>query len=92
MEVNKLLEERGKEYGDFVSFSKKSQYLKDQLLTAPSRRNWTFFEAEALDMIVHKIARICNGNPHNIDSWRDIAGYAQLVVNELENPNETEHK
>jgi hypothetical protein len=29
-------------------------------------------------------SRICNGDPFYVDSWRDIAGYAQLVVNELE--------
>lgn len=38
---------------------------------------------EALDMIVHKIGRILNGNPNYIDSFRDIAGYAELVVNYL---------
>ena len=41
-------------------------------------------QQEALDMIAHKIGRIINGNPHYKDSWVDIAGYAQLVVDELE--------
>jgi hypothetical protein len=34
-------------------------------------------------MIVHKIGRILNGDPNYDDSWADIAGYAQLVVKEL---------
>lgn len=31
-------------------------------------------------MIAHKIGRIVNGNPNNIENWRDIAGYAELVA------------
>ena len=34
-------------------------------------------------MIFHKLARIANGDPTYIDSWTDIAGYAQLVVDDL---------
>jgi hypothetical protein len=30
-----------------------------------------------------KTARILNGNPDNIDSWHDKAGYSELVVKEL---------
>ncbi|MFW9600746.1 MAG: DUF6378 domain-containing protein [Prevotella sp.] len=39
---------------------------------------------EAAKMITHKLARIANGDPHYDDSWRDIAGYATLVVNYIE--------
>lgn len=39
---------------------------------------------EALEMIAHKIARICNGDPNYADNWVDIAGYATLVANRLE--------
>jgi len=38
---------------------------------------------EALDMICSKISRIVNGDPDYDDSWVDIAGYAQLIVNRL---------
>jgi hypothetical protein len=34
-------------------------------------------------MILHKLARIVNGDANYIDSWRDIVGYSQLVVDEL---------
>lgn len=30
-------------------------------------------------MILHKIARIMNGDPDHIDHWHDIAGYATLI-------------
>ncbi|RUO17092.1 hypothetical protein EJK55_1172 [Moraxella catarrhalis] len=36
-------------------------------------------------MIAHKISRLIAGDSYFIDTWRDIAGYAQLVVNELSN-------
>jgi hypothetical protein len=39
---------------------------------------------EALEMIVHKIGRIVNGNPDKIDHWVDIAGYAKLVADRLQ--------
>ena len=41
-------------------------------------------QAEALEMIVHKIARIINGDADYSDSWRDIAGYAMLISDRLE--------
>ena len=45
--------------------------------------NLTSSQKEALDMIQHKIGRILNGDPTYDDSWKDIAGYATLIVNEL---------
>lgn len=38
---------------------------------------------EALDIITQKIGRIINGDANYADSWQDIAGYAQLVANRL---------
>jgi hypothetical protein len=38
-------------------------------------------------MICHKIGRILNGNPNNKDSWWDIAGYATLIVKQLDGEN-----
>lgn len=45
-------------------------------------------QAEALDMIMNKIGRIVNGNSNNVDSWQDIAGYAQLIVERLKKEQE----
>jgi hypothetical protein len=42
------------------------------------------YQAEALDMIFSKIARIVIGDPNHTDSWIDIAGYAKLVADRLE--------
>ena len=40
-------------------------------------------QKESLEMIVHKIARILNGDPNYADSWHDISGYATLIDNAL---------
>lgn len=39
---------------------------------------------EAIKLILHKIARIANGDPFYDDSWKDISGYATLVVEILQ--------
>jgi len=54
--------------------------------TAAGEQGKTFAtdQAEALDMIFSKIARILNGDPNHLDSWTDIAGYATLVADRLE--------
>ena len=43
-----------------------------------------FDQREAIDMIIHKLGRIINGNPDKVDHWTDIAGYAKLVADRLE--------
>lgn len=41
-------------------------------------------QRESLEMVMHKIARIINGDPNYADSWHDIAGYAKLVADRLD--------
>ena len=38
---------------------------------------------QSLSMILLKIARISAGDASYLDHWRDIAGYAELVIAEL---------
>jgi hypothetical protein len=78
-DIDSVLKERGEQYGDFKDHAILSQALKNA-----TRLNAPDYMRESMDMICYKIARIVNGNPAHIDSWRDIAGYAMLVVNELE--------
>lgn len=61
-------------------------------VTLTVQTNWedlTPVQQEALEMIVHKIGRIINpgADPNYDDSWRDIAGYAQLVVDQINGKN-----
>lgn len=86
--TEETLKERGNRYGEFSTHSKTSQGLKDVFLNGTFRAGKTSEDIpdymwEAVEMICHKLARIANGDPMYDDNWRDIAGYAELVVKEL---------
>ena len=81
--INKLITERGSRYGKFKDGAEIMQELKDVMREVDGWHNLTQSQREALDMIQHKIGRILNGDPTYDDSWKDIAGYATLIVNEL---------
>jgi hypothetical protein len=75
-----ILKERGERYGTFSMNATLSQSLKN---TMAGHDNWHLLaphHKEALHMIVHKIARILNGDPNYADSWHDIAGFAMLAA------------
>ena len=83
--VNEMLAEREDRYGAFENHAARSQAIKEVLVGGTS--SWFKmepFQREAAEMIAHKLARIMNGDPYYADNWTDIAGYAQLVVNILE--------
>ena len=77
--VDKTLKQRRKTYGDFGNLSMIANNLKACMRASDGWIRLEPAHKEALDMIVHKIARIINGDPNHIDSWHDIAGYATLV-------------
>lgn len=79
-----ILEERGARYGDFKTHASITQKLKLQMVAAPGWFCLTASQKESLEMIAHKIGRILNGDPNYSDSWHDIAGYAKLVADELD--------
>ena len=78
-----IITERGSRYGKFKDGAEIMQSLKDTMRDVDGWNNMTASQKEALDMIQHKIGRILNGDPTYDDSWKDIAGYATLIVNEL---------
>ena len=59
------------------------QALKAVMHAQPGWARLCPSQRESLDMIVHKIGRILNGDPNYIDSWHDIQGFAKLVEDEL---------
>lgn len=82
-DITKTLEKRGERYGTFSSHAQIAQQLKR---TMKNTKNWDRLrddQAEALEMIQHKIARILNGDPSYHDSWHDIIGYTKLVADTL---------
>ena len=83
------LTERGKRYGPFADHSAIAVDLKNRMRQTPG---WARLEPdmeEALDMVMHKVARILNGDPTYPDSWIDIAGYSKLVADRLEHDAKT---
>ena len=85
-EVDAILNQRAVSYGSFIDVSRMAQRLKNVAHTAAGEQGKTFAadQAEALDMIFSKLARILNGDPNHTDSWIDIAGYATLVADRLQ--------
>jgi hypothetical protein len=79
-DIRKILIERGTRYGAFHNHAEIAQGLKNQLTRLKKWQDLPPDMREALDMILHKIARIMNGDPYYMDNWVDIVGYAQLVV------------
>ena len=84
--VNTLLQERALQYGTFVSLAKTAQEFKSVLYRELGSRNKRLADdqAESLDMIMTKIARVINGDANHVDTWNDIAGYAKLVAERLQ--------
>ncbi len=82
-DVNKILADRGSQYGKFIDQSKISEALKAIMHAAPAWPAMASDQREAMDMMAVKMARLLNGNPNHEDSWRDTAGYATLVANRL---------
>ena len=79
-ELNKILSERGDRYGSFADVAKTTMAIQCAMQGNVMRD----YQEAALQMIASKLARIAHGDPDYIDNWVDIAGYAQLVANELE--------
>ena len=85
-QVDETLDARAVDYGKFIEGAEVMQMLKRVVQAALNNRDKTLAhdQAEAMDMIIHKIGRIVNGNPDVVDHWLDIAGYAKLVADRLE--------
>lgn len=72
-----LLIEREKTHGSFTDVAECAQRLK-LIFRQNAIRLTDLRQAEALDLISTKIARILCGSPKEKDHWNDIAGYAKL--------------
>lgn len=81
MQVNEILKERQSTHGDFSNVAKVAQNLKD-IFYENLQGGLSNIQAEAIEMIFHKIARIASGNASFKDHWNDIAGYAVLASKE----------
>jgi len=83
MNVNETIAQRGERYGKFKDGAAIMQHLKNVMHQQDGWARLTSSQRESLEMIQHKIGRILNGDPNYDDNWRDIAGYSQLILDEL---------
>jgi hypothetical protein len=85
-DVSKTLDTRAQSYGKFKDGAALMQAIKRELAAHAAKHGKTFADDqwEALEMIVHKMGRIVNGDPNVVDHWVDIAGYATLVADRLD--------
>ena len=79
-QIESTLAERQNQYGDFSDVAHLSQGLQSLL----SVGSFSDVQQEAMQMICSKLARLACGDADHVDSWHDIAGYATLVVKDLE--------
>lgn len=82
--VDDTLEQRGNRYGDYRNVAGLSQELKAVMQRSENWHKLEPFMQESLHMMANKLARILSGDPYYDDSWHDIAGYATLVVKQLD--------
>lgn len=89
MDTEDLLKERGAEYGEAwlitgtVVKQLQEMGVLDRVIRSELFYNWI--------TILCKLVRLLR-SPRHLDSWRDIAGYAQLVVNHIETQEKGKHK
>jgi hypothetical protein len=87
-DLKETLDKRGGSYGSFKTQAFVARQLKEIARSRLStNQNYHNLDAaqkavvdEGLDMILHKISRIVNGDPLFEDSWIDIAGYATITA------------
>jgi hypothetical protein len=83
-QIIELIIDRQKTHGRYEVQSTMAQKMKGIFQDAPNWDRLSAAQKESLHMIAAKIARILCGNPQCVDHWRDCCGYAQLIVDELE--------
>lgn len=82
MNTEEILAEREKTHGSYGEHANVTQSLK-RIVRKKYRKKMSDTQREAVDMILHKLGRICAGDASHKDHWDDIAGYATLVSREL---------
>lgn len=73
-----LLEERGERYGDFETLAEAVENMTAALYALPATKDSNAAQREAAHMIIQKLCRAFNGDPHYADNWIDAGGYAKL--------------
>lgn len=81
--IQDMLAERDKTHGSYIQVANLTRSL---MANMEYSKNWNElypFQQESLHMIAVKIARILEGDPDQLDSPLDIAGYSMLMFENL---------
>jgi len=89
---NPTLNERESTHGDYTNTARCACLLKaifrDTTIEAGKeidpKNDTTCRALESIDLICTKLARLASGDMLSADTWKDIAGYANLVSERLE--------
>ena len=81
-DISATLDEREQTYGDYSMLAQSVEQMESFLKGLPGWQKASPAHRESAHMIIQKLARAFNGNPHYSDSWHDIAGYAKLAEKE----------
>jgi hypothetical protein len=79
--ISEIIQERQKTHGSFTANANTFVVL-DATMYNPDH-NYNPTQQAAIAMIIMKLARI-KSNPSVVEHWRDIQGYCQLVIDDLE--------
>lgn len=82
-EIRATLNQRGANYGTFLENASISESLMEIIRSQPGYAKFKPDQRAATWIIMQKLSRALSGNPEYDDNWRDIAGYAQLIVDRL---------
>ena len=82
-DLTETLTQRGERYGKFADNAELAQRLKGVMARGRSVDKLSYAQEEALHQIAAKISRILTGDPDYIDNWHDIAGYAKLAEEDI---------
>lgn len=88
-----VLEERGKNYGDFGSGARLEAQILNLLASNHAAQTGNQLSTEHViwfSKIIMKLSRL-SVTPNHIDSWTDIAGYGRLVEIELTKQQENQN-
>jgi hypothetical protein len=83
MNTQNILSDREQTHGQYREMAGYAQAIKTLMR---SSRNWSRLDvaqAQALEVVADKVARILCGDPSFMDHWQDGAGYFELVVRDL---------
>ena len=83
MEIKETLNRRGDRYGAFAANAEVTERLEEIFWATHQHAPIPPYLRQGIHMILHKLSRAACGDLYYQDNYRDIAGYATLICEEL---------